>query len=144
MKSSVQNLLKKINYIEAEVEIQKQILFSIPSGNEKDIEEVIEKIAHAKDEIVKLRKEIEAISPEEYQRIVKIEEASETFKKIAAEEKFTTVASMSTEEACSILLNNGKELPCLIKAKDEGGNWTVITLDGDIRQFGCDQVKTNA
>jgi len=140
MKNSVQNLLKRINYIEAEVEIQKQILFSIPSDNKKDIEEVIQKIAHSKDEIVKLREKIEAISPEEYHKILKIEEASSAFKKIAAEKKFTAVESMSTEENCSILLKDGKELPCLIKATDAAGNWTVITLDGDICHFSHEEI----
>lgn len=140
MKTSVQHLLKKINYIEAEVEIQKQILFSIPSDNKKDIEAVIQKIAHAKDEIVKLRKEIELISPEEYQKILKIEEASLAFKKIAASKKFTTVESMSTAEKCSIQLKDGKELPCLIKASDAAGNWTVITLDGDICHYSREEL----
>ena len=140
MKNSVQHLLKKINYIEAEVEIQKQILFSIPADNTNDIEEVITKIANAKGQIDNLRKEIETISPQEYQKILKIEEASEAFKKIAAEKKFTTVESMSTGEKCSILLKDGKEIPCLIKATDEAGNWTVITLDGEIRHFNSDDI----
>ncbi len=140
MKNTVQNLLKKINYIEAEVEIQKQILFSIPSDNKKEIEEVIHKIAQAKDEIVNLRDEIEAISPEEYQNILKIEEASAAFKQIAAEKKFTTVESMSTEGNCSIQLKDGKELACLVKASDADGNWTVITLDGDICHFSHEEI----
>lgn len=140
MKHSVQNLLKKINYIEAEVEIQKQILFSIPSDNKEDIEEVIQKIADAKDEIAKLREEIAAISPEEYEKMLKIEQASLAFQKIAADKKFTSIESMSTEEQCSILLKDGKELPCLIKATDAAGNWTVITLDGEICHFSHEEI----
>ena len=140
MKNSVQHLLKKINYIEAEVEIQKQILFSIPSDNKKDIEEVIQKIAYAKDEIVKLRREIEAISPDEFQKILKIEEAAAAFKKLVAEKKFTSVENMSTEGQCSIQLKDGNEVPCLIKASDETGNLTVITLDGDVCHFTSEEI----
>ena len=36
-----EDLLKKINYIEADLEIQKQILFSIPSANKEEIEKTI-------------------------------------------------------------------------------------------------------
>lgn len=140
MENSVQHLLKKINYIEAEVEIQKQILFSIPSDNKNDIEEVISKIADAKDEIVKLRQQIEKISPEDYQHILKIEAASTAFREIAADKKFTSVENMTTEEKCSVRLKSGKEIPCLIKATDEEGNLTVITLDGDICQIGAEDI----
>ena len=140
MKNSVQHLLKKINYIEAEVEIQKQILFSIPSDNKKDIEEVIRKIADDKDEIVKLRKKIEINSPEEYQKILKIEKASVTFKKLAAEKNFTSIENMSTEEQCSLQLKDGDEVLCLVKAFDEEGNITAITLAGDICHFNKDEI----
>ena len=139
--NSVQNLLKKINYIEAEVEIQKQILFSIPSDNQEEIQKVIEKIAQAKNDINELRAQIESISPDEYQKIVKIEESAATLKKLATEKNFTTVENMSTLEHCSLKLQDGKELSCLVKACDEDGNWTVITVDGDLLHFDKNSIK---
>lgn len=142
--NSVQDLLKKINYIEAEVEIQKQILFSIPSDNKEEIQQVIEKIAQAKDEISELRSQIKSISPDEYQKIIKIEETAAAFKKLAAEKKFTTVENMSTTEHCSLKLQNGEEVPCLVKASDEDGNWTVITVDGDLCHFSRDDIEPSA
>lgn len=141
MNNSVQNLLKKINFIEAEVEIQKQILFSIPSDQKKEMEEVIKKIAQAKSEIEQLRAEIALASPEEYAQILKFEEATNQFKKISAKKNFQKIENMTTTDKCTLCLKGGEELTCLIKAIDEDGNWTVITIDGDIRHFDKEDVE---
>lgn len=140
MKSTVQDLLKKINYIEAEVEIQKQILVSIPSGQREDIEKVIRKIARAKEEIKQLRDEIQTVSPAEYENMLKIEKAADEFKKIAGETKFELIENMSTVKDCSITCKNGDELSCLVKGRDEDGNWTVITTTGELLRFKKEDV----
>lgn len=140
MQPTVQDLLKKINYIEAEVEIQKQILVSIPSDQRGDMEKVIRKIAQAKNEIEQLRAEIKTVSPNEYQNILKIEKAADEFKKIAGENKFEHIENMSMLEDCSIRCKNGDEFSCLVKGRDKDGNWTVITTAGDLRQFQKDDV----
>ena len=139
--SSVQHLLKKINYIEAEVEIQKQILFSLPSDQTEEMEQVVAKIAQAKEEIDVLRAEIKAASPEEYQKILKIEQAAKEFQELATKKKFTSLENMTTDQSCSIELVEGREIQCLVKACDEQGDWTIITTEGDIQTFSKDNIK---
>ncbi len=59
--TNIQDLLKKINYIEADIEIQKQILFSIPSDQEPEMEKTITGIAAKKEEIEILRQQIKPL-----------------------------------------------------------------------------------
>jgi chromosome segregation ATPase len=132
MQNSIRNILKKIAYIEADIEIQKQILFSIPSHQEKEIEDVLKKIKSAKVEIQRLRATIAEISPQEHQKLLAIEEAVTTFKKLAAEKQFTKIESMATQPECSITYGNGEKQFCLAKACDADGNWTIITTEGQI------------
>ncbi len=136
----VQDLLKKINYIEAEVEIQKQILFSIPNDNKDEIKEVLEKIAEAKNHINQLRKEIKKISPREFQKITDIENGLAQFKEIAATKKFTSIENMTVESACWIKCKSGKEFSCLIKASAENGDITILTADGEVLEFTHDDI----
>jgi hypothetical protein len=133
-------LLKKINYIEADVEIQKQILFSIPSAQKAEMEKTIALIAARKKEIDTLRQELRQHDPAEYHRILKFEEAVARFKKIAADVPFQAIINRNVHEECTLALLSGGEVECLIKACDIHGNWTIITLDGEIRQFGAADV----
>lgn len=48
MSQHVQELLKRINYIEADMEIQRQILCSIPTADTKEMEKTIKTIAKKK------------------------------------------------------------------------------------------------
>ena len=93
-------LLKKINYIEADVEIQKQILFSIPSDQQKEMEKTISLIAARKKEIELLRQELKKIDPVEYDLIVRFENTLTEFKKIAAENPFQSVVNRNVHEQC--------------------------------------------
>ncbi len=136
----VQDLLKKINYIEAEVEIQKQILFSIPNDHKDEIKTVIEKIADAKKHINKLREEIGKIAPGEFQKIINIENGLAQFKEIAATRKFTAIENMSVDSACWIKCKDGKEFSCLIKASTENGDITILTVDGEVLAFTRDEI----
>ncbi len=140
MSTSAQDLLKKINYIEADIEIHKQILFSIPSDNRQEIDKILKVIAGKKEEINQLRQEIKKIDPEEDRRITVFETAVNDFKKIASETKFQSIVSRNVDEACSLSLTNKSELECLVKACDENGDWTIITLEGEIKYFGKDAV----
>lgn len=139
-----QALLKKINYIEADLDIQKQILFSIPSAEKAEIEKAIGRIAAKKKEIDVLRKELSKLDPAEYERILMFEIAVNKFKKIATETPFQSITNRNINEECALVLRNDKKLECLIKASDENGNWTVITLDGEIKQFSADDVTEKA
>jgi hypothetical protein len=141
MSTASQDLLKKINYIEADIEIHKQILFSIPSDNRQEIEKTIKTIAEKKEEIARLRQKIKKIDPEEDRWITIFENAVNDFKKISSEKKFQFIASMNVDEKCSLLLADKSEIPCLIKACEENGDWTIITLEGEISHFKKDHVK---
>lgn len=140
-KPNVQDLLKKINYIEADIEIQKQILFSIPSDQKAEMEKTIGIISEKKKEIDQLRLQIKEIDPIEYERILTFEEAINQFKKIASETEFQAIEHKNMEQECSLKLVEKSPLPCLIKACDKDGHWTVITADGQIQQFTKDQVS---
>jgi hypothetical protein len=134
-KTNIQDLLKKINYIEADIEIQKQILFSIPSDQEPEMEKTITGIAAKKEEIETLRQQIKQLDPLEYERILIFENAVSEFKKLAAEKKFQSIVSRNINEECVLALKNGDEVECLLKGCDPDGNWTIITFDGKIEQF---------
>ncbi len=135
-----EDLLKKINYIEADVEIHKQILFSIPSAQKGEMEKVITKIAAKKEEIEILRHELKKHDPEEFDRIITFENALSEFKKIAASSPFQSIANRNVYEECALALQNGDKLECLIKACDKNENWTIITIDGEIKQFSATDV----
>jgi hypothetical protein len=133
--AKTQDLLKKINYIEADIEIQKQILFSIPSDQKAEMETTIGNIAAKKKEIASLREQIQQLDPAEAERILVFENAVAQFKKLAAATNFQSIVSRNVNEECTLALKNGKAVECLIKACDGDGNWTVITLGGKIEQF---------
>lgn len=133
-------LLKKINYIEADVEIQKQILFSIPSDQKTEMEKTITLIATRKKEIEALRQELQELDPEEFDRIVIFENAVAEFKKIATDNPFTSIVNRNVNEECTLALQNGAKEECLIKACDNDGNWTIITVNGQLKQFPATDV----
>ena len=128
-------LLKKINYIEADVEIQKQILFSIPSDRQEEMEATVSLIAARKKEIEVLRQELKRHDPQEFARIVLFENAVTEFRKIAQDTPFQSIINRNVNEECSLALKSGVRAECLIKACDHHGNWTIITLEGEIQQF---------
>ena len=132
MGQKVQDILKKINYIEADMEIQKQILHSIPSANTDEMENTLKIIAGKKAMITDLREQIKAIDPEEFNRIQVFEKASRQFRQLTTEKKFIEITTLNEEEQCSIQPKEGNAIDCVVKAKDEAGNFTVITLDGEI------------
>ena len=140
MGQKVQDILKKINYIEADMEIQKQILFSIPSADTDEMEKTLKIIADKKAMIADLREQIKAIDPEEFNRILVFEKASEQFRQLTTEKKFVEITTLNEEEQCSIQPKEGNAIDCVVKAKDEAGNFTVITLDGEIVELSKEDV----
>ncbi len=140
----IQQILQKINYLEAEVEIQKQILFSIPSANKGEIENTIKTIAARKGDIEQLRQQINEENPEEFARIVAFEEASAKFMAIGAENTFTDLFHKQIGEECVLKLADGAIVDCLVKARNEKGDWTLLTADGEVLQFSREQVLEQA
>jgi hypothetical protein len=140
----IQQILKKITYLEAEIEIQKQILFSIPSADKGEIESTIRIIAARKSDIENLRQQINDLNPEEFARIVAFEEASARFMAIGAENKFTDLFHKQIGQECDLKLADGTIVNCLVKARDEKGGWTLLTSDGEVLQFTREQVLEQA
>lgn len=140
-KASIQDLLKKINYIEADIEIQKQILFSIPSDQKDEMEKTVVIIAEKTAEIKELRQRIKETDPVEFERIMVFEQAIDDFKKIASEKKFESIVSKNMNEECLLNLTSGESTECLLKACDSDGNWTIITMEGKIQTFSKAEVK---
>ena len=133
--SKTQDLLKKINYIEADIEIQKQILFSIPAEDTTEMEKTITIIAAKKAEIEILRQQIRELDPEEFARILVFEKAINEFKALAKTRQFTSIIGKNINEICQLAMKEGEPIECLIKACDAEGNWSIITLDGEIRHY---------
>lgn len=134
-KPTVQDLLKKINYIEADIEIQKQILYAIPSDQRSEMEKTIAIIAAKKQEIEALRQQIHDKDPEEYARIIAFEKVIAEFKQLAAGRKLISITGRNINEQCALAFYDGTSLECLVKACDDNGDWTVITLNGELKQF---------
>ncbi len=131
----VKGLLQKINFIEADMELQKQILFSIPSDQKDEIKKVLDMIASQKQQINELRQQIKAIDEDEYNRIIAMEEATAKFRKLSQDKKFVKVHTLNEDGQCSVTLNDGTKIDCLVAAKDEEGNWTVLTIDAETREY---------
>lgn len=141
MSSKIKGLLQKINFIEADMDLHRQILVSIPSEDKAQIEKVIEKMAGQKKQIADLRLEIKKIDQGEYNKIVAIEQAAENFRQLSQEKKFVQVDTLNESGVCFITFNDGTKLDCLVKAKEENGNWTVLTLGGETKEYPGGFVK---
>jgi hypothetical protein len=135
MSVSVKGLLQKINFIEADMELHKQILFSIPSDHKVEMKKVLNTIADQKQQIIDLREQIKLIDENEYNKIIAIEKAAETFKQISRDKKFVQVNTLNEKGQCFITLNDGTRLDCLVAAEEENGNWTVLTIDGETKEY---------
>jgi len=138
MGNTAQDILRKINYIEVDMDIQKQILVSIPSAEKQEIEKVLKVIAGQKEEINALRQEIKTAAPEEYERILIFEKSAQEFKALAAEKHFKEISTFDGTTPCTISLKDGTRIDCLVKAQDDSGDWTAMTLDGTIQTFSTD------
>ncbi|MBT3387516.1 MAG: hypothetical protein HN417_06260 [Desulfobacula sp.] len=135
MSENIKGLLQKINFIETDMELHKQILVSIPSEDKSEIKNIISKIADQKNQIHALRQEIKKIDEDEYNKIIAIEKAAQVFRQIARDKKFVQVNTLNESGVCFITFNDGTRLDCLVTAKEENGNWTVLTLDGETKEY---------
>jgi hypothetical protein len=141
MHPHVENILKKISYIEMDMELHRQILVSIPSDQKDEMHTVIQTIADQKKQVHDLRLEIKRLDESAYNRILAIEKGTEAFKALAREKRFVRVKTPDDTGTCRITLNDGTGLACLVAAQEENGNWMVLTCDGSVRQFPKGLVK---
>ena len=133
--AKIKELLQKINFIETDMEMQKQILFSIPSDHNEDIETLVTKIADLKQQIIDLRHAIKKIDQGEYDKIIAIENGTKKFQELSKDKKYIQVNTLNESGECFITLNDGTRINCLVTAKEENGNWTVLTLEGDAKEY---------
>ena len=135
MHSRVETLLKKISLIETDMELHKQILMTIPSDQKDDLEQVMQTIACKKQEIQDLRREIRQLDSAAYDRIIAIEKGTQTFKAMAQNKQFDRVDTPDESGTCRLTLIDGTQMDCLVAAREENGDWMVLTLDGEIKQL---------
>jgi len=131
----IKELLQKINFIETDMEMQKQILFSTPSDKKEEMEELVAKVADLKQQIMDLRQAIKEIDQEEYDKIIAIENGTKKFQELSKDKKYIQVNTLNESGECFITLNEGTRIDCLVAAKEENGNWTVLTLEGDAKEY---------
>ena len=117
------------------MELHKQILFSIPSENKAEMETVVNTIAAQKQQISDLRDQIKEMDMDEYNKIIAIEQAAERFRQISKDKKFDQVSTLNEDRQCFITFNDGTRLDCLVAAKEENGNWTVLTIEGETKEI---------
>jgi len=141
MTETVKGLLQKINFIETDMDLHKQILVSIPSDDKAEIETIIKKIAAQKDQINDLRLRIKDIDENEYNKIITIEKGAHDFRQISKDKKYIQVNTLNETGECYITLNEGTRLDCLVAAKEENGNWTILTLAGETKEYPGGLVK---
>ena len=139
--TKIKELLQKINFIETDMEMQKQILFSTPSDDKREMEQLVDKIAGLKQQIMDLRQEIKKIDKREYDKIIAIENGTKRFQELSRDKKFVHVNTLNESGECFITLNDGTRMDCLVAAKEENGNFTILTLEGEAREFPKGIVK---
>jgi hypothetical protein len=141
MEPRVETLLKKISFIETDMELHKQILVTIPSDKKDDIEQVMQTIADKKQEIQDLRREIRQLDPAAYDRIIAIEKGTQTFKSMAWNKQFDRVDTPDETGTCKLTLIDGTDMDCLVAAREKNGDWMVLTREGEIKQLSHVLVK---
>ncbi len=135
MHPTVETLLKKISYIETDMELHKHILFSIPSDQKAEMEKVMQTIAEQKQQVRDLRREIKRLDPDAYDRILAIEKGTEMFRTMAQDKQFDRVDTPDDSGVCTITLSDGTDVDCLVAAREENGDWMILTRDGEVKQF---------
>lgn len=141
MSAIVKRLLQKINFIETDMDVHRQILMSIPTKDKDQMEAVIQKIAEQKKQIDQLRMEIKKEDEVEYDRLIAIEQGSQKFAQIAVNKKFARVNTLNETGECFITLADDTRIDCLVAAKEENGNWIVLTLDGQTKEYPGGLIK---
>ena len=135
MNASLHAVYQKIHFIERDIELHKQILATIASGNRADMEETIGKIAAMKRQLTELKESIAAIDPEEYQKLQKLEAESARFKELAGQTPLKEIYTLDQYRVCALQLTDGSEVDCLVAALCEDNGWLVLTLAGECREL---------
>jgi len=137
MSAQLHAVYQKIHFIERDLELHKQILATIPSGKRSEIEETISKIAELKRQLTELKESIASISPDEYQRLQKLETETARFKALAGQQPLAEVYTLDQCRVCTLRLADGSEVDCLVAARRQDNGWLALTLAGECREFAA-------
>jgi hypothetical protein len=140
MSARLHAVYQKIHLVERDLELHRQILATIPSGNRGEIEETIGKIAALKRQLTELKESIASIDPDEYQRLQKLEGETARFKELAGQQPLKEVYTLDQCRVCALRLADGSEVDCLVAARREDDGWLVLTLAGECREFVATEV----
>lgn len=140
MAESVELVLQKINFIEKDIELHKNILVSLKDEQKEEMEDVIKKIVGMKERVEELKRSIAEIDPEVHAQILKLEEGTKKFQDLAAEKEFHQVFTLDQLGECRVDLVDGRQFECLVKALDSKGNWTALTHEGEVLEFAGEEV----
>ena len=135
MDAKVEQLLQTITFVERDIELHKNILASVPASQPQELEKVIAEIARLKQRAEELKQEVAACDPQVHAQITCLQQATKAFQEIAARKNFDQVITLDHHRECYIDLADGTRVECLVKACDEAGDWTVITLEGETREY---------
>ena len=138
--TEVEQVLQKISFIEKDIELHKNILVSLKEDQKQEMEEIIGKIVEMKSRVDELKGSIAEIDPEVYAQIIKLEEGTARFKEIVEARTLAQVVTLDQVGECRIDLLDGGQFECLVKALDDKGNWIGLTHDGDVVEFGAEEI----
>ncbi len=135
MNDSVEQLLQKITFVERDIELHKNILATIPATRQEDMEKVIKDIARLTHRAEELKRAVAERDPQVHAHITRLEKATEKFQELAAGKTFEQIITLDHHHECAVELVDGTRIECLIKARDAAGDWTILTLDGETREY---------
>lgn len=136
----VEQVLQKINFIEKDIELHKNILVSLKEDQKKEMEEVIHKIVGMKERVDELKRSIAELDPEVHAQIMKLEAATAKFREMAEARNLHQVVTLDQVGECRIDLLDGRQFDCLVKALDDAGNWIGLTQDGEVLEFAAEEI----
>lgn len=140
MGEKVGQVLQKIHFIERDIELHKSILVSIPEDQKEEMEKVICEIVKMKERVDELKRSIAEIDPVVHAHVIKLEEGTRKFRELSTTRKFLQVVTLDQHGECRVDLVDGTQVECLVKALDDRGGWTGLTHDGEIVEYGSEEV----
>lgn len=140
MSEKVEQILQKIHFIERDIELHKNILMSIPKDQEKEMERVIGEIIRLKERVAGLKGSIAEVDPEVHAMVLRLEDGTKKFQELAQEKDFRQVYTLDQLGECVINLVDGSQIECLVKALDARGGWVGLTRDGEVVEYGPEEV----
>ena len=140
MSEKVEQILQKIHFIERDIELHKNILMSLAEDQHDEMERVVREIARMKERVADLKGSIAEIAPEVHAQVMLLEEGTKKFQELARGKKFQQVYTLDQLGECVINLIDGSQIECLVKALDERGGWAGLTVNGEVVEYGCEEV----